>query len=70
MPSPEDRKPRERGIREKEAPCLWRRRTKERLGWGWPDAAVRAPESPSAAGCAGHPSRLSLSGLRRARLGG
>nr|XP_041575383.1 uncharacterized protein DKFZp434B061-like [Taeniopygia guttata] len=52
-----ERKPRARGIRE--APCRWRRRAEERLGWGWPDAARRAPESPSAAGCAGHPSRLS-----------
>lgn len=59
MPSPGERKHRDRGIREKEAPCLWRRRAEEQLGWGWPDAARRAPESPSAAGCAGHPSRLS-----------
>lgn len=59
MPSPGEREPRARGIREKEAPRRWRRRAGERLGWGWPDAARRAPESPSAAGCAGHPSRLS-----------
>lgn len=56
------------GIREEEAPCRWRRRAEERLGWGWPDAARRAPVSLNGGVC--RASFPPLSGLRRARPGG